>query len=37
MDPELARKNLVLGLWLFGFFVALLAITAIIAIAVVYG
>jgi hypothetical protein len=37
MDPELARKNLVLGLWLFGFSLALLVITAIIAIAVVYG
>ncbi len=37
MDPELERKNLVLGLWLFGFFLALLAMTAVIAIVVVYG
>jgi hypothetical protein len=37
MDPELARKNLVLGLWLFGFSVVLLVLTALIAILVVYG
>jgi hypothetical protein len=37
MDPELERKNLVLGLWLFGFFLVLLALTAIVAIVVVYG
>ena len=37
MDPELERKNLVLGLWLFGFFLALLALTAIVAVVVVYG
>jgi hypothetical protein len=37
MDPELERKNLVLGLWLFGFFLVLLALTAIVAIVVVYA
>ena len=37
MDPELERKNLVLGLWLFGFFLALLVLTAIAAIVIVYG
>jgi hypothetical protein len=37
VDPELERKNLVLGLWLFGFSLALLALTAIIAVIVVYG
>ena len=37
MDPELERKNLVLGLWLFGFSLALLVLTAVIAIVVVYG
>ncbi len=37
MDPELERKNMVLGLWLFGFSLALLALTAVIAIVVVYG
>ena len=37
MDPELERKNLVLGLWLLGFSLALLAVTALIAIVVVYG
>ena len=34
---ELERKNLVLGLWLFGFFLVVLALTAIVAIVVVYG
>ena len=37
MDPELERKNLVLGLWLFGFFLVLLVLTAIVAVAIVYG
>jgi hypothetical protein len=37
MDPELERRNLVLGLWLFGFFLALLVLTAIAAIVIVYG
>jgi hypothetical protein len=37
MDPELGRKNLVLGLWLFGFSLVLLVLTAVIAIVVVYG
>jgi len=37
MDPELERKNVVLGLWLFGFSLALLVLTALIAIVVVYG
>jgi hypothetical protein len=37
MEPELERKNIVLGLWLFGFSLALLVLTAIIAIVVVYG
>jgi hypothetical protein len=37
MDPELERKNVVLGLWLFGFSLALLVVTAVIAIVVVYG
>jgi hypothetical protein len=37
MDPELERKNIVLGLWLFGFSLALLLLTALIAILVVYG
>ena len=37
MDPELERKNVVLGLWLFGFSLALLVLTAVIAIVVVYG
>jgi hypothetical protein len=37
MDPELERKNLVLGLWLFGLSLALLVLTAVIAIVVVYG
>ena len=37
MDRDLERKNLVLGLWLFGFFLALLALTAIVAVVVVYG
>ena len=37
MDPELDRKNMVLGLWLFGFSLALLVLTAVIAILVVYG
>jgi hypothetical protein len=37
MDPELERKNLVLGMWLFGFSFALLVLTAVIAIVVVYG
>ena len=37
MDPEIERKNLVLGLWLFGFSLALLVVTAVIAIVVVYG
>jgi hypothetical protein len=37
MDPELERKNMVLGLWLFGFSLALLVLTAVIAILVVYG
>jgi len=40
-DPEatrrLERRNLVLGLWLFGFSLALLVLTAVIAIVVVYG
>jgi hypothetical protein len=37
MDPEVERKNLVLGLWLFGFSLALFALTAVIAIVLVYG
>jgi hypothetical protein len=37
VDPEVERKNLVLGLWLFGFSLALLLLTALIAILVVYG
>jgi hypothetical protein len=37
VDPEVERKNLVLGLWLFGFSLALLVVTAVIAIVVVYG
>jgi hypothetical protein len=37
MDHELERKNIVLGLWLFGFFLVLLALTAIVAVVVVYG
>jgi hypothetical protein len=37
MDPELERKNIVLGLWLLGFALALLVVTALIAIVVVYG
>ena len=37
MDSELERKNVVLGLWLFGFSLALLVVTAVIAIVVVYG
>jgi hypothetical protein len=37
MDPELERKNVVLGLWLFGFSLVLLVLTAVIAIVVVYG
>lgn len=36
-DRDLARKNLVLGLWLFGFWLALLVVTAIVAIVVVYA
>ena len=36
MDPELERKNVVLGLWLFGFSLALLVVTAVIAIVLVY-
>jgi hypothetical protein len=40
-DLEAARRlehrNLVLGLWLFGFSLALLVLTAVIAIVVVYG
>ena len=37
MMDELERKNLVLGLWLFGFFLCLLVLTAIAAIVIVYG
>jgi hypothetical protein len=37
MDKELERRNIVLGLWLLGFALALLALTALIAIVVVYG
>jgi hypothetical protein len=37
VDPEVERKNLVLGLWLFGFSLVLLLLTALIAILVVYG
>jgi hypothetical protein len=37
VDPEVERKNLVLGLWLFGFSLALLVLTAVIAVVVVYG
>jgi hypothetical protein len=37
VDPEVERKNLVLGLWLFGFSLVLLVLTAVIAIIVVYG
>jgi hypothetical protein len=37
VDPEVERKNIVLGLWLFGFSLALLLLTALIAILVVYG
>ncbi len=29
MEPELERKNVVLGLWLFGFSLALLVLTAV--------
>ncbi len=36
-DPELERRNLVLGLWLFGLFLALLGLTAIVAVLVVYA
>ena len=35
-DPELARRNLVLGLWLFGFFLVMLGLTALVAVLVVY-
>ena len=37
MDDDLRRKNVTLGLWLFGFWLTLLVITAVIAIVVVYG
>jgi hypothetical protein len=37
MDREQERKNVVLGLWLLGFALALLVLTAVIAILVVYG
>ena len=37
MDPEVERKNVVLGLWLFGFSLVLLVLTAVVAIVVVYG
>ena len=37
MDPELERKNVVLGLWLAGFSLALLMLTAVVAVVVVYG
>jgi type IV secretory pathway component VirB8 len=37
MDPELERKNIVLAWWLFGIFLALLAVTALVAVVVVYG
>ncbi len=36
-DPDLERRNLVLGLWLFGLFLALLGLTAIVAVLVVYA
>ena len=34
---ELERRNLVLGLWLFALFLALLGVTAIVAVLVVYA
>lgn len=37
MDKDLEHRNLVLGLWLFGFFLCLLVLTAIAAIVIVYG
>lgn len=37
MDPDVERKNIILGLWLFGLSLALLLLTALIAILVVYG
>jgi hypothetical protein len=37
MDRELERKNIVLGWWLFGIFLALLVVTALVAVVVVYG
>jgi hypothetical protein len=36
-DPDLEHRNVVLGLWLFGFFLVLLGLTALVAVAVVYG
>jgi uncharacterized membrane protein len=36
-DPELERKNIVLGLWLLALFVALLGLTAIVAVLVAYA
>lgn len=36
-DPELHRKNVTLGLWLFGLWLALFVLTAIVAVVVVYG
>ena len=36
-DPDLERKNLVLGLWLFAAFLVLLGLTAIVAVLVVYA
>lgn len=37
IDPELERRNLILGLWLFGIFLALLGLTAIVAVLIVYA
>jgi hypothetical protein len=34
---ELERKNVILGLWLLGFALVLLALTAAVAVVVVYG
>ena len=36
-DPELERRNLVLGVWRFAIFLALLVLTAIVAVLVVYA
>jgi hypothetical protein len=36
-ERELERKNVVLGLWLLGLAVVLFALTAVVAILIVYG